>query len=336
MSLLHFSHTCVSSPLNDVIGANNDKDNHLTRALYKPWLAAALDLGSNSFHVTIVDTRAKPYRVVCRYGEKVQLGAGLNDANELSETAIVRALACIKGMAQRMAGVAPKNRHVIATNTLRVAHNRQRFIEQAELVLQTPIKVVSGEDEADLIFRGVLEELQTKTLQEQAKLVIDIGGGSTEIVCGQWQPQLLNSYAMGCVAYSQRFFTSRKITEVALNAAIAEAQATVQVHLNDYLACSWQVCIGSSGTIKALAALSERREQGLGILDRASMQAVRQKILQFTTLDEVHLQHLRPDRGEVLPAGYAIMQGVMQAFDLDKVYFSTGALREGAISRYIN
>ena len=304
----------------------------MTQAFYKPWLAAALDLGSNSFHVTIVDTRVKPYRVVHRYGEKVQLGAGLDDHNKLSNAAIARGLACLHDMAKRMASVAPNNRYIVATNTLRVAHNRQHFIEQAEPIIQASIQVVSGEREAGLIFSGVLEELQSLQLGDQAKLVIDIGGGSTEIVCGQQQPNILNSFAMGCVAYSQRYFPNGLITEAAIDAAVNAAQEVVKYHIKDYVTCDWQVCIGSSGTIKALAALSERKDKGLPILDRASMADVRAKILQFDTLDAVHLSHLRPDRGEVLPAGYAIMQGVMQTFDLDRVYFSTGALREGVIA----
>lgn len=304
----------------------------MTQTSYKPWLAAVLDLGSNSFHVTIVDTRVKPYRVVHRYGEKVQLGAGLDDQNFLSHAAIARGLSCLHDMARRMAKVAPQNRHIIATNTLRVAQNSQHFTDQAEPIIQAPIQVVSGEREADLIFTGVLEELQSLHLGRQAKLVIDIGGGSTEIVCGQQQPNMLNSFAMGCVAFSQRYFPDRRITEAAIEAAVNAAQAVVEPHVKDYIACDWQVCIGSSGTIKALAALSEKQDKGLPILDNISMAAVRAKLLQFDTLDAVRLPYLRPDRGEVLPAGYAIMQGIMLAFDLDKVYFSTGALREGVIA----
>lgn len=314
------------------MGTNNHKGHSLTRTSYKPWLAAALDLGSNSFHVTIVDTRVKPYRMVYRYGVKVQLGAGLDEQNNLTSEAIDRGLSCLHDMAKRMAKVAPTNRHIIATNTLRVAHNRQVFIDQAEPIIQAPIQVVSGEREADLIFSGVLQELQSLQLGDQTKLVIDIGGGSTEIVCGQQQPNILNSFAMGCVAFSQRYFPDRMITEAAIDAAIDAAQEVVKGHVNDYVACDWQVCIGSSGTIKALAALSEQQDKGLPVLDRASMAAVRAKILQFDTLDAVRLPYLRPDRGEVLPAGYAILQGIMQAFDLDKVYFSTGALREGVIA----
>ena len=308
------------------------RTDRLTQASYKPWLAAALDLGSNSFHVTIVDTRVKPYRVVHRYGEKVQLGAGLDDQNKLSNAAIVRGLTCLHDMAKRMAKVAPRNRHIVATNTLRVAHNRQLFIQQAEPIMQAPIQVVSGEREAELIFTGVLEELQSLTLGDQTKLVIDIGGGSTEIICGQQQPNVIHSFAMGCVAYSQRYFPDRLITEAAIDAAVNATQDVVKHHLKHYLDCKWQVCIGSSGTIKALAALSERQDEGLPILDRASMHQIRSKLLQFDTLDNVYLPYLRPDRGEVLPAGYAIMQGVMQAFDLDRIYFSTGALREGVIA----
>lgn len=299
---------------------------------YKPWLAAALDLGSNSFHVTIVDTRKSPYRVLFRYGEKVQLGAGLDADNQLSSAAIERGLTCIHGMVERMAEVAPQNRHLVATNTLRVAINRQAFIEPAEKILQAPIRVVTGEQEAQLIYQGVLDEISSLNISQHTKLVVDIGGGSTEIVLGDSKPQVLTSFPMGCVAFSQQFFPDRVISSQALENAVAETKRILASRLRDYTAHDWQICIGSSGTIKALAALSEQTESEFPVLTAASMVRVRDQILQFDTLDDVRLPYLRPDRGEVLPAGYAIMQGVMEAFGLDKVYFSTGALREGVIA----
>lgn len=303
---------------------------------YKPWLAAALDLGSNSFHVTIVDTRKRPYRVLFRYGEKVQLGAGLDGDDELSMAAIERGLACLHGMAERMAEVAPQHRHIVATNTLRVAVNRAAFITPAEVILQSAIKVVSGEQEAELIFRGVLDEISSLNISQQTKLVVDIGGGSTEIVLGDNSPKVLTSFPMGCVAFSQQFFPQRQISEQALDAAIAATKSILASRLADYTEHDWQICIGSSGTIKALAALSEETEKGLPLLTATSMTRVREQVLQFATLDDVRLPYLRPDRGEVLPAGYAIMQGVMETFALDRVYFSTGALREGVIAGIAN
>ena len=303
---------------------------------YKPWLAAALDLGSNSFHVTIVDTRKQPFRVLFRYGEKVQLGAGLDADNQLSSAAIERGLTCIHGMAERMAEVAPQNRHVVATNTLRVANNRQTFIAPAEQILQASIRVVTGEEEAELIYQGVLDEISSLNIAQHSKLVVDIGGGSTEIVLGNSKPQILTSFPMGCVAFSQQFFPDRLITPQAIDHAVAEAKRILSPRLADYTCHDWQICIGSSGTIKALAALSEETESAFPVLTAASMVRVREQILQFATLDDVRLPYLRPDRGEVLPAGYAIMQGVMEAFSLDRVYFSTGALREGVIAGIVN
>lgn len=299
---------------------------------YKPWLAAALDLGSNSFHVTIVDTRKHPYRVLFRYGEKVQLGAGLNADNQLSAKAVERGLVCIRDMAKRMAQVAPQNRYVVATNTLRVAHNRATFVDPAEAILQTNIRVVSGDEEAELIYRGVMDEIKTLAVAADPKLVIDIGGGSTEIIWGDDSPQVLNSFSMGCVAFSAQFFPQRLISAAALDQAIDATKGILAERKQDYTQQPWQVCIGSSGTVKALAALSEQTEHGLPMLTAASMHDVRTQIMQFASLDEVRLPYLRPDRGEVLPAGFAIMQGVMETFDLQKVYFSTGALREGVIA----
>ncbi|MDP6969049.1 MAG: Ppx/GppA family phosphatase [Gammaproteobacteria bacterium] len=307
----------------------------MKQAAYKPWLAAALDLGSNSFHVTIVDTRVQPYRVLFRYGEKVQLGAGLDSHNQLSAEALARGLNAIRGMADRMAQVVPQQRYIVATNTLRVASNRQDFIRSAEQILQAPVQVISGEREAQLIFAGVVDELSSLTLGNRVKLVIDIGGGSTEISCGNDTPRLLNSFPMGCVAYSREFFPDRCITLAAMQAAVQAARQCVINHVAQYQSYGWQFAVGSSGTIKALTALSGQKDQGLPLLTQSSMATIEQRIMQFATLDEVNLANLRPDRGEVLPAGYAITLGLMQAFQLDQLYFSSSALREGVIASYI-
>lgn len=307
----------------------------MNQVAYKPWLAAALDLGTNSFHVTIVDTRAQPYRVLFRYGQKVQLGAGLDQANFLSTDAIDRGLNAIQIMASQMTQVAPQNRHIVATNTLRVACNRQDFIQPAEKFLQAPIQVISGKREAELIFAGVADELASHSLGSQDKLVIDIGGGSTEIACGRDTPTLLNSFPMGCVVYGKQFFPDRRITETALQAAVDAARQCVSSQVAAYKQQGWQLCIGSSGTIKALATLSGKQQQGLAMVTADSMANIEKRIMQFGSLDEVVLNDLRSDRWEILPAGYAITLGIMQAFELSELYFSSGALREGVIASQI-
>ena len=297
------------------------------------YLVAAIDLGSNSFHVTLVDTCDTPYRVVSRAGEKVQLAAGLDDNGYLSQEAMDRGLDCLQRLVPKLAKVAPINRHVVATNTLRVAKNSADFINAAEAILGVPIRVLTGEEEASLIFCGVVREVADTNCQQLKKLVIDIGGGSTELILGQHDPQRLQSFPMGCVAFSSQFFPQRKIQQSYIKNAVKAAQQTISKAAPDYLDEGWQVCIGSSGTVKALAALSALTEDGRPYLDLASMARIERQILAFEHLDDIRIEGLRPDRGEVLPAGYAILKGIMLGLNLDRIYFSTGALREGVLLR---
>jgi len=300
-----------------------------------PYLTAAIDLGSNSFHVTLVDTRPNrdgaPYTVVSRAGEKIQLAAGLDANNLLSDEAIDRGLNCLQRLAPKLAEVDPKNCHVVATNTLRVAINSAEFLVKAESILGVPVRVVSGDEEAALIFRGVVGEVSCTGFKDSDKLVIDIGGGSTELIQGRHEPHILHSFPMGCVTYSQQYFPQRKITKEGMQRAVNAAQTTIANQLSCYQNKGWQVCIGSSGTIKALAHVSQLKADGICYLDLASMAVIENKLLAFDTLDDVKMDGLRPDRGEVLPAGYAILKGIMLSLNLDRIYFSTGALREGVI-----
>ena len=300
-----------------------------------PYFTAAIDLGSNSFHVTLVDTRPNkdgaPYKVVSRAGEKIQLAAGLDAHNCLSEAAIDRGLNCLRRLAPKLAVVDPKNCHVVATNTLRVAINSDDFLLKAKAILGVPIRVVSGDEEAALIFKGVVGELSISAYKNSHKLVIDIGGGSTEIIHGKHTPQVVRSFPMGCVAFSQTYFPQRKITQAGIEKAAEAAQNTIANEISSYQAKPWQVCIGSSGTVKALVNLSGLQEDGMGYLDQQSMARIERQILTFDGLDDVQIDGLRPDRGEVLPAGYAILKGVMRSLNLDSIYFSTGALREGVL-----
>jgi exopolyphosphatase/guanosine-5'-triphosphate,3'-diphosphate pyrophosphatase len=297
------------------------------------YLVAAIDLGSNSFHVTLVDTCETPYRVVSRAGEKIQLAAGLDDKDYLSQEAILRGLDCLQRLAPKLAKVAPNNRHVVATNTLRVAKNRDDFINQAEAILGVPIRVLTGEEEASLIFCGVVGEVVDTSCQQLKKLVIDIGGGSTELILGQYEPRRLQSFPMGCVAFSRQFFPQRKIKQRYIQNAVEAAQNIIEKSSLSDLWDGWEVCIGSSGTLKALAALSALEEDGMAYLDLVSMAKIELKLLAFDHLDDIRLEGLRPDRGEVLPAGYAILKGIMLGLNLDRIYFSTGALREGVLLR---
>ena len=234
-----------------------------------------------------------------RLGEKVQLAAGLDEHNVLSQESIERGLECLVRLAPMLAKVSPKHRFVVATNTLRVAQNRADFITAAQVILGVDINVLSGEGEAALIFTGVTSDLAIAAHKPFEKLVIDIGGGSTELVLGKNSPKQLQSFPMGCVAFSHDYFPQRKINKSHLQNAIEAAQVIIESSQPNSLGASetiwsgWQVCIGSSGTIKALIALSALEDGGMVYLNRALMAKIEQQLLAFDYLDDVCLEGVR-------------------------------------------
>jgi exopolyphosphatase/guanosine-5'-triphosphate,3'-diphosphate pyrophosphatase len=190
---------------------------------------AALDLGSNSFHLLIASFQDDKLRIIDRHKDMVRLAAGLSEDGVLAEDAQQRALESLAKVANRLRGVPRSQVRIVGTNTLRAASNAGDFMQRAEAILGLPINIISGTEEARLVYLGVANDL---AVEKQKRLVIDIGGGSTELVAGKQNPKLLESLPMGCVSYSMRFFNDGDISEKAFKRAVNAARQLISPYVD--------------------------------------------------------------------------------------------------------
>ncbi len=292
-------------------------------------LFAAIDLGSNSFHMVIARLAQGEMRVVETLGEKVQQAAGLDKRGYLSTDAQQRGLDCLGRFAQRLVGLPPQSVRVVGTNTLRAARNRQEFIYRARQVLGHPIEIISGREEARLIYLGVAHGLPAA---EGKRLAVDIGGGSTEFIIGEWyEPLLLESLHMGCVGYMGRFFPDGKISEENMRRAEAAARLELVNIEQEYRRIGWEHCVGSSGTIKAAhRALAANGWSNEGIT-REGLASLRKAVLKNSNCADIQIEGVTESRRLVLPAGLAILSAVFEAFSIKRMDYSESALREGVL-----
>lgn len=290
---------------------------------------AAVDLGSNSFRLQVgrlIDHQIYPLDGL---KETVRLAAGLTPDKLLDEPSQQRALRALSIFSERLRGFAPDAVRAVATNTFRVAKNAAEFLQTAEATLGFPIEVISGREEARLIYLGVAHTLANPA---QRQLVVDIGGGSTELIIGQNnEPLALESLYMGCVSYSLRFFPQGRVSKSSFRAAELAASQELQTLVNTYQSLGWDVAIGSSGTAKAIMELllqNKLSEQGIS---RNGLSRLCAELICAGDPSRMRVQGLRADRLPVLPGGLAIMSAIFNVFDLEIMAFSEGALRLGVL-----
>lgn len=294
-----------------------------------PARLAAIDLGSNSFHLLVANYQDDRLQVVARLGEKVQLAAGLDDDGMLSEEAMNRALDCLNRFAPFLEDIPTSRLRVVGTNALRDAENSQQFIDHAEAMLGARIEIIAGREEARLIYLGAAHALA----ESGRRLIVDIGGGSTEFIIGeQFEPRALESLRMGCVTYTQQFFTNGEISEKRMRQAELAALSELANIRRPYIKLGWEDPVGSSGTIKAAAAvLAAAGDAPEGVITREGLARLRKRLIKCRHLDKVDMDGLKADRARVFPAGVAILSAIFEAFDLDRMRFADGALREGVL-----
>lgn len=292
-------------------------------------LIAAVDLGSNSFHMVIAREYQGEFRTLERRGHKVQLAAGLDENNILSEEAQQRGLDCLREFSQHLQGIEPYKVSVLATNALRVARNRKQFTERAAAILGYPVEVISGREEARLIYLGV-----SHTLPKAAgkRLVIDIGGGSTEFIIGTGsEPSMLESMHMGCVSFTRRFFANGEINEKNFANAIDAARQELMSIEASYKKMGWDQAVGSSGTIRAVEqALVGNGWETEGITS-LGLKKLRKQLLQFERIDDIAIPNIKPERRQVFVGGVAILTAAFEALGIERMVYSDGALREGVL-----
>lgn len=289
---------------------------------------AAIDIGSNSFHLIVARLEHGEIRPLHVLAEKVQLGKGLIN-HQLAADAVERGLACLERFQQLLASVKPDRIRAVGTNALRQAHNRELFTEPAEAILGVPVDVIYGREEARLVYLGVAHTLAD---DELSRLVVDIGGGSTEFILGQqFEPKRLESLQLGCVSYSERFFPDGKIDKKRFRAAYDQACIEVSHIRRHFKQAHWVEAVGSSGTLQAIELLVSAagwRSEGI---DHKSLKKLKKALLKFESVDDIDLEGLNERRRGVITAGVAITLAIFDVLQVDVMRTSSGALREGAI-----
>ncbi len=294
-------------------------------------LLAAIDMGSNSFRLEIGALPHGRYRRVDYLKDTVRLGAGLDASGQLTEEAAQRGLACLRRFAQRLEGFHPDQVRAVATQTLREAKNRNAFLLRAQDALGFEIEVVTGREEARLIYAGV-HHLQPPVNPDAGRLVIDIGGRSTELILGQGRtPKVAESFAIGCVSLSLRFFPDGRITHEGFRAAQVAAGAELEEALVAFSGDQWVEALGSSGTASAVAQLMAANGISDGRITPAGLRWCIERCLAAGHVDRIDLPGLKPDRRAVLPGGLAILYTLATHFDIAALLPAKGALRQGVI-----
>lgn len=298
-------------------------------ALQKYDTIAAVDLGSNSFRLQVA--RVEDYQIypLDSLKETVRLGAGLTANKYLDDESQVRALACLRRFGERLRGLPADAVRVVGTNTLRIAKNSAAFLDKAEQVLGFPVEVIAGREEARLIYLGVSHSLP---VSENRRLVVDIGGGSTECIIGVgYDPLNMESLYMGCVSYSKRFFPEGRVSKDAMQHAELAARMEVQAIKANYAAGHWQEVIGSSGTARALAELLEQNGWSASGITVEGLAQLRNAMIKAGDCKKLELQGMKADRIPVLPGGFAIMSAVFKELGIQRMSIADTALREGVL-----
>jgi len=290
---------------------------------------AAVDLGSNSFHLQIgrvVDGQIYPLDVL---RDVVRLGAGLTADKRIDRATQARALEALRRFRERLEGFPRQAVRAVGTNTLRVAKNAPAFLREAREALGFPIEVIAGREEARLIYVGVAHALPPA---RHKRLVMDIGGGSTEFVIGTgFEPELTDSLYMGCVSYSLRYFADGQIDKGRMKAAELAARQELATMVRAYRALGWQEAVGSSGTARSIEnILVENGFAGEG-LTREGLDRLRSLLIKQGAADPNRIAGLRPNRALVLPGGVAIMLAALDELGIEQMRVSDGALRHGVL-----
>ena len=289
----------------------------------------AVDLGSNSFHLAIGRVVGEQIYPLDSLKETVRLGAGLGADKRLDDDTQERALGALRQFAERLAGMPRGSVRVVGTNALRVAKNSKQFVRKAESALGFPIEVISGHEEARLIYLGVAHSLP---LVEHNRLVVDIGGGSTECIIGQkMKPRTMESLYMGCVSYTSRFFPGGKVDKKAMKNAELAARELVQTIAERFEALGWDEAVGSSGTARSLAEVMEKNGVSDQGITAAGLEWLREELLSAGDFRKLSLEGLKEDRIPVIAGGTAIMSAVFAELGLEEMKVADGALRDGVL-----
>ncbi|OUD13119.1 exopolyphosphatase [Thioflexithrix psekupsensis] len=294
----------------------------------EPEVVAAVDLGSNSFHMIVARINHGQVHLLDRMKESVRLGAGLNAQRQLSAESQQRALECLARFGQRLRHMPVDSVRIVGTNTLRLAVNAPEFLSQVERTLGHPVEIISGREEARLIYLGVAHTLSSIS---ERRLVIDIGGGSTELIIGEgFEPLCAESLCMGCVSMTQRHFAEGEIKAKSLRQAEIAALLELQPVESLFRKTGWEVVIGASGTMRSVQKVLQEMGWGNGISLRG-LQQLRDLLLTAGHIEQLKFKNLSPQRLPVFVGGVAVVLGLFEGLGLSHIHVSEGALREGLV-----
>ncbi|MDO5624394.1 MAG: Ppx/GppA phosphatase family protein [Pseudomonadota bacterium] len=292
---------------------------------------AAVDLGSNSFRLEIARLEMNQIERVEYYKETVRQGNGLDADRRLSQEAMQRGWNCLARFGERLAGFKPDQVRAVATQTLREARNREEFLGVAQQLLGFPIDVISGREEARLIYQGVAHLLPQS---DERRLVIDIGGRSTEMIIGQgYAAQAMESYRVGSVAWSMRYFPGNVLSARHFERAEVAAKAVLDDALSTHSHTHWDTAYGSSGTVGAVAdtlALAGRAPAE-GVITRDGLDWLRDKLIKARRFEAIGLEGIKEERKAVIGGGLAVLRALFELLDIDTMQHAHGALRHGAL-----
>ncbi len=299
-------------------------------------ILATVDMGSNSFRLEMARLEHGQLVRIDYYKEPVRLGAGLDANGNLTPEAIARSVACLERFSERLRGVAPYAVRAVATQSLRSAKNPEAFLKPAQEALGYPIEIIAGREEARLIYLGVSHDLPK---DGESRLVVDIGGGSTEVILGSnFTPHELNSFRIGCVSHTLKFFPDGRPTKRSFEKAVIAASAVFEEARATFNAEHWKYAVGSSGTIETIAELcvmldpkNGGKENTTYPITRERMSALAQLMLNKEPKKWPFASTMREQRAQVLAGGLAVLMGLFHALDVQEMRPCYSALRQGVM-----
>jgi exopolyphosphatase/guanosine-5'-triphosphate,3'-diphosphate pyrophosphatase len=294
-----------------------------------PDVIAAVDLGSNSFHMVVARYSHGQLIILDRLREMVRLGAGLDEQGRLKREAMEAALECLERFGQRLHDMRAESVRVVGTNTLRRAKRKGAFLDRARSALGHPIEIISGIEEARLIYLGVAHTMPS---EPGRRLVVDIGGGSTEVIIGEGvHTKKLESLYMGCVSMSAKFFGDGGITEKRMRRARISARLELEPVRATFKSYGWEHAVGSSGTIRSVSDVIRARGNGESSITPESLESLIELAIRAGETSKLRLPGLSEERLPVFAGGLAILAEVISAFDIKTMRVADGALREGLL-----
>src|SRR6202522_540538 len=301
----------------------------MSRGRVVPDVLAAVDLGSNSFHMVVARHSHGQLVILDRLREMVRLAAGLDGSGRLDEAATERALRCLERFGQRLRAMHADSVRVVGTNALRCAKRKRWFLERARAALGHPIEIISGLEEARLIYSGVVH---TSPMSPDKRLVIDIGGGSTEVVIGEaFNPLLLESLSVGCVGLSTICFDDGRISEKRFERARTAVRLELEPIQEAYRKLGWLQAFGSSGTVRVIGDVIRRLTPDSPRITLDNLRSLAERVIAVGHVDELDLEDVDAERAPVFPAGLAILLEIVESFGIDRVREAEGAMREGLL-----